>query len=69
MADLPKCANPECPKSQTYIDREESGKFVTVCCKTCNGTQIITSDNYRQGMRRDLSRRGSEGRPQKYFHG
>ncbi len=72
--DLPKCANPQCPKSQTIIDREEVGKFVTIVCITCNGTQIITNDNYKTGIRREVQRRrrlgqGGFERPTKYFHG
>lgn len=61
MADLPRCSNPKCPRSQMVIDREEPGKFTTLACLTCNGVQIITQDNYRRGIRRQLARRGREG--------
>lgn len=78
--DLPVCENPNHlpghPRVQMRIDREEAGKFVTLVCPIadCQATHIITNDNYKAGIRREVLRRrrlgqGGLERPKKYFHG
>lgn len=58
---LPRCTNEACPRSQVQVDREEPGKFVTLVCLTCHGTQIITQDHYSREIRLELARRHRQG--------
>lgn len=41
--EIPRCKNPNCPRSQTEISQEQDQAWV-FHCRTCDGVFVLTKD-------------------------
>ena len=62
MAEIPKCRNSSCPRSQTFVLKESETEFV-FGCMTCKGIEVRSKPaGWRAGLQNRRFR--EQGRPE-----
>ncbi len=59
MANIPKCPNPDCSRSQTKIIKEHQD-FVTVACLTCGNIHVLSSETAKARAKHETRQERAE---------